>query len=242
MTESNEAARRRPLYQRVRDQLVAKIQSGEWGPGQLIPAEAEIARSFGVAPGTARSAVTALVSENLVVRRHGRGTFVYAYTPEEEAARFLRLVDAERKPIGPVGQMEQLIRRAASRTECRELDLAGGSHVFRIKRVRERNGAPFALERISLPEALFPGLAVRNVLRDARYELYQSLYRVLVTEVEDRISAVVADGTLGKELKVAGGTPLLKIERVAFGLGGKPVEWRVSLCHLTDARYIARLK
>jgi GntR family transcriptional regulator len=242
MTESNEAARRRPLYQRVRDQLVAKIQSGEWGPGQPIPAEAEIARNFGVAPGTARSAVSALVSENLVVRRHGRGTFVYEYTPEAESARFLRLVDAERKPIGPVGQMEQPIRRPASRTECRELDLAGGSRVFRIKRVRERNGVPFAVERISLPEVMFPGLAVRNVLRDARYELYQSLYRVLVMEVEDRISAVVADGAVGKELKVPGGTPLLKIERVAFGLGGKPVEWRVSLCHLTDARYIARLK
>jgi GntR family transcriptional regulator len=242
MSEANEAARRRPLYQQVHDRLVALIASGEWGPGQPIPPEAEIARQFRVAPGTARAAVSALVSEKLVVRRHGRGTFVYEYTPEDEAARFLRLVDNERKPINPVERMDRPTRGVANQTECRELALTAASRVFRIKRLRERNGIPFALERITLPEALFPGLGERDKLRDTRYELYQSHYRVLVVEVEDRLCAVAADSNAARELKIAVGTPLVRIERVAFGLGAKPVEWRVSLCHLTDARYVARLK
>jgi GntR family transcriptional regulator len=242
MSETNDVARRRPLYQQVRDWLVAMIASGEWAPGQPIPPEAEIARRFHIAPGTARAAVSALVNENVVVRRHGRGTFVYEYTPEDEAARFFRLVDTARKPIGRTGHMDRPTRAVANQTECRELGLPDGSKVFRIKRIRARNGAPFALERITLPEALFPALGERDKLRDARYELYQSLYRVMVVEVEDRLSAVVADGSVAKELKIAAGAPLMRIERVAFGLGGKRVEWRVSLCHLTDARYIARLK
>jgi GntR family transcriptional regulator len=242
MSDTIEVERRRPLYQQVRDWLVAMIASGELAPGQPIPPESEIARRFRVAPGTARAAVSALVSENLVVRRHGRGTFVYEYTSEDEAARFFRLVDTERRPIGRAGQMDRPTRAVANQTECRELALPDGSKVFRIKRVRERNGAPFALERIALPEALFPALGERDKLFDARYELYQSLYRVMVVEVEDRLSAVVADRSAAKELKIAAGAPLMRIERVAFGLGGKPVEWRVSLCHLTDARYIARLK
>jgi GntR family transcriptional regulator len=114
--------------------------------------------------------------------------------------------------------------------------------VLRISRVRRRNGAPFILERISLPEKRFPGLAERPRLPNALYELYQRSYNVLVVQVEERLSAALADGSAARALEVAVGAPLLRIERVAFALGDKPVEWRVSQFHLDDARYITRLR
>jgi GntR family transcriptional regulator len=233
---------KRPRYLHVRDQLVQLIESGKWAPGQAIPSEPEIARAFGVATGTARAAVSALVSENLVVRRQGSGTFVYEHTPEQESARFLRLFDVKGGPIGPDGDAGRPIRASANQTERRELGLPGGTGVLRIKRVLARNGAPLGVERISLPEALFPGLAERQGLLNGLYELYQKRYRVLVVEVEDRLTAVPADNSVARDLKVAVGTPLLRIERVAIALGGKPVEWRVGLCNLREARYIARFR
>jgi GntR family transcriptional regulator len=41
---------------------------------------------------------------------------------------------------------------------------------------------------------------------------------------------------------VANGTPLLRIERVTFTIDERPVEWRVSLCHLRRAYYLARTR
>ena len=65
----------------------------------------------------------------------------------------------------------------------------------------------------------------------------------MVVEAEERLTVTLADHTTAKALKIAAGTPLLRIERVALALGGKPVEWRVSLCHLSaEAHYLARLK
>ena len=74
------------------------------------------------------------------------------------------------------------------------------------------------------------------------YDLFQKAYGVLVTRTDDRLSAVAADAATAAMLGVAPGTPLLRIDRIAFGLDDRPIEWRVSLCHLAGAHYLARSK
>jgi GntR family transcriptional regulator len=241
MTVPTDGARR-PRYLHVREQLVERIQSGAWAPGQLIPSELDIARQFGVSQGTARMAVSALVAENIVTRRQGLGTFVYQHTPTEELARFQRLFSGA-KPIDADGGSWRPVLSTANRTERRELGLAAGSRVLRVRRMRLRDGIPFVLERISLPDALFPALAARDQLPDALYGIYQRACAVMVCEAEERLTPVLADRTTARALRIETGMPLLRIERVAFALQRKPVEWRVSLCHLpSDAYYLARLE
>lgn len=232
---------RRPRYLHVRQRLAERIQSGTWAPGQLIPSEYEIAREFGVSQGTARVAVAALANEGVVVRRQGLGTYVFEHKPEEELARFSSVFDANRERIGADSRSWLPVEAGASRSERRELKLPMGAKVLRVRRLRTRNGSPFALERIALPEALFRGLARHEPLPAALYELYQRSYGVLVVKAEERVTAVLADGAAAKALGVKAGAPLLRIERVAYDLDGRPVEWRVSLCYLADAHYLARL-
>ena len=59
---------------------------------------------------------------------------------------------------------------------------------------------------------------------------------------DDRLTAVVADAEAAAKLAVAPGTPLLRIDRIAYALDERPIEWRVSLCHLENAHYIARTR
>jgi GntR family transcriptional regulator len=242
MTSQNDGSRR-TRYLHVREQLVERIQSGAWAPGQLIPSEFDIARQFGVSQGTVRMAVTALVAENIVTRRQGLGTFVYEHTREEELARFNCVFSGGRERIGADSRSSRPVPGTANRAERRELDLETGSRVLRIRRVRLGDGAPFILERISLPAALFPELAAHEELPDTLYGIYQRSCAVMVCEAEDRLTPVLADRATARALKIEAGTPLLRIERVAFALQRRPVEWRVSLCHLAgDAHYLARLK
>ena len=42
----------RPLYLQVRDALGERIAGGEWKPSTAIPNEGDLARQFGVSPGT----------------------------------------------------------------------------------------------------------------------------------------------------------------------------------------------
>ncbi len=230
----------RPLYVQVRERLLERIRSGAWKPGQLIPNEFEIAAEFGVSQGTARKAISELAAEELVVRRQGRGTFVVEHTPAHVLFRFFNIYDASGAAVIPDSRGTRASVQRASAQERAALELAENASVIRIRRTRMRGGVPFITETITLPEALFPGLADEAALPNTLYDMFQKVYGVLLTRTDDRLSAVTADAETAAELGIAPGAPLLRIERIAFSLDDRPIEWRVSLCHLAGGHYLAR--
>jgi len=229
-----------PLYARLRDRLVERIRSGEWKPGQLIPNEFEIAEEFGVSQGTARKAIGEMAAEGLVLRRQGRGTFVVEHTPAHVLFRFFNIYDEDERAVIPDSRYVTCSRADADQAERRALGLDRHAGVIRIRRLRTRDGRPFIRETIALPEALFGGLLELPALPNTLYDLYQKRYGVLIVRTDDRLCAVAADAESAAALGIQRGAPLLRIDRIAYTLDDKPVEWRVSLCHLDGAHYLAR--
>lgn len=231
-----------PLYAKVRERLLERIRSGTWKPGQLIPNEFEIAAEFGVSQGTARKAISELAAEGLVVRQQGRGTFVVEHTPAHELFRFFNLFDAAGQAVIPDSRDTRSSSGPADADERRALAFPADAEarVIRIVRTRTHHGHPFIAEAIALPEALFPKLAAEREIPNTLYDWFQKVHGVLVMRTDDRLSAVAADAETALTLGIAAGTPLLRIDRVAFGLDSKPIEWRVSLCHLAGLHYLAR--
>jgi GntR family transcriptional regulator len=231
-----------PLYAHVHSQLVERISSGQWKPGQLIPSEFAIAAEFKVSQGTARKALEALAADKLVVRKQGRGTFVFEHTPDDILFRFFNLFEDSGKRIVPHSRSTKCAVGKAKPLERKALGLHANARVIRIDRLRMRGRKPFIAEQLTLPEATFPGLADLPEVPDTFYDVFQKTHGVLVMRTEERIRPVVADAKAARQLEIQPGTPLLKIERVAFALGNRRVEWRVSLCHLHRAHYLASTK
>lgn len=233
---------KRPLYARVHKELAERIRSGRWKAGQLIPNEFEIAEEFGVSQGTARKALVALAEAKLIVRHQGRGTFVYEHTPGDILFRFFNLFDEAGERIVPVSRSTKCVLGKANGAERRGLRLATNARVIRVSRTRAHGRRRFITETAVLPEAIFPGLADLPEIPDTFYDVFQKTYGVHVTHTEERITATAADPVCAADLGIAAGTPLIRIERTAFTLDGRPVEWRVSLCHLKGAYYLARTR
>src|SRR5216110_2562230 len=80
-----------PLYQQIKTLITRSLEAGEWRPGEAIPSEMELAARFKVSQGTVRKAIDELATENLLVRRQGKGTFVATHAEETIQFRFLRL-------------------------------------------------------------------------------------------------------------------------------------------------------
>ena len=231
----------RPLYAQVRERLVARIRSGEWKPGQLIPNEFEIAAEYGVSQGTARKAISELAAEQLVMRRQGRGTFVVEHTPANVLFRFFNMYDEAGALLTPDSRDSRCaLASPPSEEERAALGLGPDDGVIRIFRTRTRDGRAFIVETITLPAAIFPGLAERPELPNTLYDLFQKAYGILLTRTDDRLTAVTADAAIAATLAVPIGAPLLRIDRIAYALDDQPIEWRVSLCHLEGAHYLAR--
>lgn len=227
----------RPLYAQVRAQLLQRISTGAWQPGQLIPNEFELAREMGVSQGTARKALDSLAAEGLLVRRQGRGTFVVEHTPSDMLFRFFNLFDGDGKPIGPDSKSAQVMRAKATATERKKLGLGAVGDVIRIARVRTRDERPFIVETLVLPASRFRRLEKLESIPNTLYDFFQKHFGVTVARGDERVVAVAAGVHEAKALGVDVGTPLLKLDRLMYDIDGNVIEWRVSFCHLDNAYY-----
>jgi GntR family transcriptional regulator len=66
----------RAVYWQLAELLAARIDAGEWVPGQLLPSEATLAWEYDLGRDTVRDALGALRAEGRIVTTKGLGTFV----------------------------------------------------------------------------------------------------------------------------------------------------------------------
>ncbi len=70
-----------PLYHQLADILIDQIRSGTYQPGDVIPSETGIAKTYQIGRPTVRQAMDTLVKKGLIERRRGSGTFVKEQGP-----------------------------------------------------------------------------------------------------------------------------------------------------------------
>lgn len=73
---SGHGSKRIPKYVRLADAVLDVIESGEYRPGSKIPGERDLSDSLPLSLGTIQKAMNDLVSQGVLVRRAGKGTFV----------------------------------------------------------------------------------------------------------------------------------------------------------------------
>src|SRR5207253_8840338 len=147
----------RPLYEQIKVLLTNSLAAGEWKPGEAIPSEQELAARFHVSQGTGRKAIDALASENLLVRRQGKGTFVASHAEPSYQYRFLRVVPDSDDKVTPRNLFFGLERVKAHGEAARALRLAPGATMLVFKRFMSFAGKPVVLDEITLDAARFPG-------------------------------------------------------------------------------------
>jgi GntR family transcriptional regulator len=225
----------RPLYEQIKILLTQSLVSGEWKPGEAIPSEIELATRFRVSQGTVRKAIDELAAENIVVRRQGKGTFVASHAEPSYQYRFLRVMPDSGEKLHPQNLFFGLERGKATSEVAHALKLKAGASVLSFKRVMSFAGRPMILDEIVVPPSEFPGLTLAELEEygGSVYSFYESVFGVRMIRAEERVRAVAADSLASAHLKVAKGTALLCVDRIAFTYGDKPVEWRRGLC-VTD--------
>ena len=223
-----------PLYQQIRQAMLASLQAGEWKPLQAIPSEMELAKRYQVSQGTVRKAIDELAAENLLVRRQGKGTFVASHDEQQVEYRFLRL-HPDTGTLASEGRAQRHIvefRRVRAPAElARQLQLNSGDTVLHIRRVLAFAGTPTVLEDIWLPVGLFRGLTAEAMTdyQGATYAMFEKDYGVRMVRAEEKLRAVLADATQAAALGTIQGAALLQVERISYTYNDQPVEVRKAL-------------
>ena len=233
----------RPLYEQIKVLLTNSLVAGEWKPGEAIPSEMDLAERYHVSQGTVRKAVEELAAEAILTRRQGKGTFVASHSEPSYQYRFLRMRPDSGDRTHPVNLFFGLERGKASVEVAHALGLKGAAPVVSFKRVMSFGGRPVILDEIAFDAGRFPGftLAELEEFRGSVYSFYETVFGVRMIRAEERLRAVSADSVAAAHLKVAAGTPLLRVDRIGYTYGDRPVEWRRGHCVTADFSYFNEL-
>jgi len=230
---------RLPLYQRLRDHLVEQIANNRWRPGEAIPTEAVLSAEYALSTGTVRKAVDALVSEGILERQQGRGTFVRRPQFQSSLFRFFRFQGPSGERQVPQSRILSVESVAAPSAVSEALGLAPGAQVIRIMRTRVLDVQPLLAEEIWLPRARFQALLDIDLSQQGPllYPVYESACGQVVASAEETLTAESVNAVYARLLQVPVNSPVVVIERLARDYAGQPLEWRRSRGHAEHFRY-----
>jgi GntR family transcriptional regulator len=216
--------RRTPRYLRIYRDLKAQIAGGALEPGARLPTQRDLATGYGVTLMTARHALRLLEQEELVVMRHGRGTFV-ASARVRYATGALRSLAQEMAAQGLDLRTRVLrLELAVPHPRVAELlRLEPGDAVFSIERLRLIGADPVVLQHSELPRSLGEALAEVDL---AGVSLYDHLERELGIEVGHARESIHAVNLAAAEASLLGeepGAAAILSERVTFSAAGEPI-------------------
>lgn len=211
-----------PLYAQVKQALQAEIEA-HLKPGDALPSEPELEKRFNVSRITVRRALDELVSEGLIVRQQGRGTFVRQQPIAQELTRLLSWSAQMRQmglePSSSNGEIEVV---EPTREQAVQLELRPGERVVRVRRLRLANDEPICIMTNYIPEALVPGLAARGLVNDSLYATLAE-YGIRAARAEDRVEARAATEWEAHLLQIGKWAPLLQVTRLTRDSANKPL-------------------
>lgn len=211
-----------PLYFQAAQAFEKAILDGQLKPGDRFENELALASRLNLSRPTTRRAIQELVDKGLLVRKRGVGTQVVqspVHRPVELTSLYDDLARADQEPATTV--LEYSVG-PASEEIAERLNVAVGSEVVMLRRLRTSGGQPLALMTNYLPAALAPAQEQLE-----RAGLYQSLRSrgVHIRLARQRIGARAADRNEARLLDEKPKAPLLVMERTAFDDSGRIVEF-----------------
>jgi GntR family transcriptional regulator len=201
-----------PQYRQIEHALRERISGLR--PGERLPSDADLCAEFGVSRMTARNAMQLLAEEGLIRREPGRGSFV-AEPPTHRRANRLMTFTHEMLRAGRVPSSRVLTRviRPSSPSEAASLGIAPRQPVIHLRRLREADGEPVALESAILIGACADAVmtadlvhgSLHETLRHAGFELARgtaTIAAAAATADEARLLGTRPDGPLLVERRV----------------------------------------
>ena len=238
-----------PLFRQVKSALLRLLESGQLGPGEALPNEANIAHALQVSIGTLRKAVDELVHEHILLRRQGKGTFVAMHSKDRFLFQFFHV---EQRPdvfdlrVVPEREFPVVVNIGfaegkATDHEAYALRLRVGDAVWRLDNALSLKGKNIVHDRIVVSTALFKGLTAKrfHARPSTIYSLYQTDYGISVIRAQERARAVAVSAQIARVLELGTGTPVMEVQRVALTFGERPVELRISTINTQEHDYVS---
>lgn len=215
-----------PLYIQLADLIRAKVQEGDWLPGEQIPTEKELCDLYQVSRITVRQAVSELVHEGYLERYPGRGTFVAEPRIEQRISRLTGFTqDMEARGKHPGARVLQFQVVTPPSTLPWAYRLLDEQNVILLKRLRLADGEPLAVEISYLSYNLCAAILSGKLEDRSLYALLAESCNIIPSRAIQQWTAMACPQDEAKLLSIPRGAPVLHIYRTTYNQLDQPFEW-----------------
>jgi len=234
-----------PLYHQLSSALRRSIEAGVWVPDQAIPPERELTERFGVSRITVRQALADLVSEGVLYRKHGRGTFVAPPVAQPIAETLTELTghveELQRRGLSPEVNVLAIEHRPLPRDVAGALQRPTDSGSWWVHRQVNVDGVALLISETYVPDDLQLPLRSEELTRKAIARLLEE-HGYVPARGKQRIAAGQAGQEEANLLGIIPGAPVLVVTRLITGHDGGPLEWSRTLYRADRYEYEVELR
>lgn len=209
-------------YKQVREHILEMV--ADMSPGERLPPERKLSADFDIARETLRRGLDDLARDGYLDRRLGAGTFVAQpkITKQFRVTSFTE--DMRQRGLVPTSRVVTSTMAKAGAQLGNYLKISPAEDVITIKRLRLADGLPMAIETLSTPSDLVPGLDCAELENRSFYEILASRYGRSVVGTNQTIEATVTNKEASALLDVPHLSPALLFERTSWSTDQRIVE------------------
>lgn len=221
-------------YYQIKEDIISRINSGDWALGEKIPSELELVRFYGVSRMTLRKALDELADEEVLYKERGIGTFA-AKKQIVRNQEYLSGLSEEMAAQGSKVRSSIRVRETVDLPSiARDLELKQ-TKVFHLQRLRYVGNQALLLDDTFMPIEISEQVDVQSLgENDSLFHLLESSGIPLLYG-EKEVRAILASAKLAKLLSYREGYPLFYVKTIVHNHRGYPI--LVSELHIRSDRY-----
>lgn len=214
-------------YKEVKSDILTKITKGEWGPGDLVPNEVDLAVTYGCARATVNRAMRELADDGIIERRRKAGTRV-RMSPVRQARFNIPVVRDEITEKGATYRYSLVNRSVEVAPDWlrARLQLPDQGRALHLVCMHYADGVPYEHEDRWINLSALPSAEDADFSENRPTEWLVA--EIPFSEVEINLSAGLADQKLSDYLACAVGDPVFAVERSTWWEGDAVTYVRLS--------------
>jgi len=216
----------KPLYEQIKDYILAQIQSGAYPPHTQLPSERQLAMQLDVNRLTVSKAIRELVQAGWLYVQIGKGTYISGQPIDQQITALTSFTEEmTRRGQAVTSRVLRAEITSAPRQIADDLGLAPVVDVVVLERVRYVSNQPMAIEEAYFVAARCPDILTQHdFTHTSLYAVLGETYGIQLTHAEQTFEARAASRNEARLLEIARGAPVLAIRRIAYAQDDQPFE------------------
>ena len=212
------------VFENVAHAIAEKILDGSYSQEQKLPSEYDLAKEFNVSRLTVRKAIDLLISQNLVVKQRGKGTYIMKQSDKFQSGQNGLLSFTESaKAFGKTSKSVIIdfdTLSSVPKEITQKLQIKNEA-VFHITRLRYFDDDPMTIEEIFINPDYLPENIKPDMLEGSLFKLIEE--KIDISYSHQEIEAVLVTESLAEHLKVPIGDPVPLVHTITYSASGTPI-------------------